>query len=56
MKDIKPSDAFCILGMTKIDIYPRDEWNFVFGLADTGTQSGVFSFARYDPYFDGEDA
>jgi len=49
LKDIKPSDAFCILAMTKVDIYPRDEWNFVFGLADMGDQAGVFSFARYGP-------
>ena len=29
------------------DLYPRDEWNFVFGLADMMGRNGVFSFSRY---------
>lgn len=29
----KPKDAFCIVGITMIDLYPRESWNFVFGQA-----------------------
>jgi len=32
-------------------LYPRDEWNFVFGLASVQKRTGVFSFARYDEDF-----
>nr|KAF6308705.1 archaelysin family metallopeptidase 2 [Pipistrellus kuhlii] len=33
LKKKKPEDAFCIVGVTMIDLYPRDSWNFVFGQA-----------------------
>ena len=33
------------------DLYPRDEWNYVFGLASIRERTGVFSFARYDNRF-----
>ncbi|KAF3704589.1 Archaemetzincin-2 [Channa argus] len=29
----KPKDAFCIVGITMIDLYPKESWNFVFGEA-----------------------
>ena len=29
-----PKDAYCLLVVTMYDIYPKPEWNFVFGLAD----------------------
>ena len=38
----------CILNY---DLYPKDDWNFVFGLASIRDRTGVFSFARYDPAF-----
>ncbi|KAG5854281.1 archaemetzincin-2 [Anguilla rostrata] len=47
----KPKDAFCIVGITMIDLYPRDSWNFVFGQASLTEGMGVFSFARYDDNF-----
>jgi archaemetzincin len=50
-----PSDAFCLLGITMQDLYPHPSWNFVFGLASTSTRVGVYSFARYDPEFFGEE-
>lgn len=31
------------------DIYPREEWNFVYGLARKDLRSGVFSFCRHKP-------
>lgn len=33
LKKRKPKDAFCIVGVTVIDLYPKDSWNFVFGQA-----------------------
>uniref|UniRef100_A0A8C5G9J6 Archaemetzincin-2 n=1 Tax=Gouania willdenowi TaxID=441366 RepID=A0A8C5G9J6_GOUWI len=47
----KPKDAFCIIGITMIDLYPKDSWNFVFGQASLSEGMGVFSFARYDDNF-----
>lgn len=47
----KPKDAFCIVGITMIDLYPKDSWNFVFGQASLTEGMGVFSFARYDDNF-----
>jgi len=44
-----------MLSVTMVDIYPRDSWNFVFGLASLKDRTGVFSFKRYDPAFQGID-
>uniref|UniRef100_A0A8D0H2G8 Archaemetzincin-2 n=1 Tax=Sphenodon punctatus TaxID=8508 RepID=A0A8D0H2G8_SPHPU len=33
LKKKKPRDAFCIVGVTMIDLYPSESWNFVFGQA-----------------------
>ena len=41
-------DSYALLGVTMEDLYPRESWNFVFGLADMLGRNGVFSFARYD--------
>ena len=51
-----PADAFALLGITMVDLYPDPTWNFVFGLASPSDHVGVFSFARYDPGFYGETA
>jgi archaemetzincin len=48
-----PPDAFCVLGITMEDLYPDEDWNFVFGQASLNAGIGVFSFARYDPAFYG---
>jgi archaemetzincin len=42
-----PADAFCMLGITTIDLYPDPSWNFVFGQAALRNRVGVYSFARY---------
>uniref|UniRef100_A0A8C5LDE9 Archaemetzincin-2 n=1 Tax=Jaculus jaculus TaxID=51337 RepID=A0A8C5LDE9_JACJA len=47
----KPEDAFCVVGITMIDLYPRDSWNFVFGQASLTEGVGIFSFARYGKDF-----
>ena len=39
--------AYCILGVTTVDLYPGPEWNFVLGQACKEKGSGVFSFGRY---------
>lgn len=49
-----PDDAFALLGITMIDLYPDPQWNFVFGQASLRERVGVYSFARYDPKFYGE--
>lgn len=51
LKKNKPEDAFCIVGITMIDLYPRDSWNFVFGQASLSSGVGIFSFARYGKDF-----
>ncbi|KAM6897152.1 archaemetzincin-2 [Xenentodon cancila] len=51
LENKKPKDAFCIVGITMIDLYPKDSWNFVFGQASLSKGMGVFSFARYDDNF-----
>jgi archaemetzincin len=50
-----PADAFCLLAITMEDLYPEPSWNFVFGQASLRERVGVFSFARYDPAFHGEE-
>ncbi|XP_056903632.1 archaemetzincin-2, partial [Takifugu flavidus] len=44
----KSKDAFCIVGITLIDLYPNESWNFISTLC---VGMGVFSFARYDDEF-----
>lgn len=51
MKNIIPHDAFCVLAIALTDLYPEEDWNFVFGLASFMERVGVFSFARYYPSF-----
>ncbi len=46
-----PSDAYAMICILHDDLYPRDSWNYVFGLADLTGRTGVFSFARYNPVF-----
>lgn len=48
-----PSDAIACLGVTVEDIYPNDDWNFVFGEAYLTERVGVYSLARYRPRFRG---
>ena len=40
-------EAFIIMGFTLLDLYPEDEWNFVFGQARISKGTGIFSFSRY---------
>ena len=47
LKQYKSKETFCILAVTNVDIYPRDSFNFVFGLADMTNGCGIFSFNRH---------
>uniref|UniRef100_A0A2K5H9V3 Archaemetzincin-2 n=1 Tax=Colobus angolensis palliatus TaxID=336983 RepID=A0A2K5H9V3_COLAP len=56
LKKKKPEDALCVVGITVIDLYPRDSWNFVSGQASLTDDIpffgvGIFSFARYGSDF-----
>jgi len=44
-----PADAYCLLAVTDIDLYPEPSWNFVFGQASAADRVGVYSMARYQP-------
>jgi archaemetzincin len=44
-----PEDAVCYLAITMVDIYPDEQWNFVFGQASLSNRVGVYSMARYFP-------
>lgn len=44
-----------MLTVTMKDIYPYLSWNYVFGWANYKSRTGVFSFGRYDPAFNGEE-
>ena len=43
-----PIDAYIVMGITETDLYPADNWNFVFGMARLKNRVGVFSLARYN--------
>jgi archaemetzincin len=47
LSNIIPSDGLVIIGLTCFDLYPKDEWNFVYGLANMKKACGIFSFRRY---------
>ena len=54
MAKFVPNDAHCVLSILLDDLYPKPDWNFVFGLANIQQRVGVFSFARFDPAFWGK--
>ena len=55
LKTKLPADAYCLLGVTMTDLYPQRSWNFVFGQASLANRVSVYSFARYDPAFWGDE-
>ncbi|CAI2374910.1 unnamed protein product [Moneuplotes crassus] len=50
-----PKDAYCMICILNTDLYSKNSDNFVFGSASRKNRTGVFSFARYNPKFYGED-
>lgn len=53
LKKKLPDDAVVVLGITTEDLYPGDEWNFVFGQARFEERVGVYSIARMFERFEG---
>ncbi|XP_038619120.1 LOW QUALITY PROTEIN: archaemetzincin-1 [Tachyglossus aculeatus] len=51
LKNNKPMDALCVLGLTLIDLYPCEAWSFTFGKFLPGQEVGVCSFARFSGNF-----
>lgn len=43
----RPKDAITILGISEMDLYPNDKWNFVFGMASYGKGLAVNSIYRF---------
>lgn len=54
VRESMPRDAYCVCAVTMVDLYPDDAWNFVFGQAAPPRRCGVFSFARKEPDFYGD--
>jgi archaemetzincin len=42
----RPADALAYLAFTATDLYPQDDWNFVFGQASLRERTGVWSIHR----------
>lgn len=55
LQPLLPEDAYCMLGITMTDLYPDPQWNFVFGQASLKQRVGIYSFARFDPAFWGQE-
>lgn len=43
----KPKDAVVVMGITEKDLFPKPEWNYVFGLASYQDGVGVTSMYRF---------
>lgn len=46
LKKEKPLNKIALMGLTEVDLYPKPEWNFVFGLASYTQKVGVSSIYR----------
>ncbi|WP_158605930.1 archaemetzincin [Taibaiella sp. KBW10] len=46
----KPDSAFALIAFSLYDLYPDEQWNFVFGQASLNTGVGVWSLARLGDY------
>jgi archaemetzincin len=51
----RPEDALALIGFTAIDLYPREGWNFVFGIASLTKRVGVWSIFRNGDPSESED-
>ncbi|MBS7230870.1 Zn-dependent protease [Flavobacterium psychroterrae] len=47
LKDEKPLNSIALMGLTELDLYPKPEWNYVFGLASYHDKIGVSSIYRF---------
>jgi archaemetzincin len=53
LEGLLPADGFLLVGVTMTDLYPDDEWNYVFGFASLEKRVSVYSLLRFDPMFEG---
>jgi archaemetzincin len=53
LERLLPPDAFLLVGLTMTDLYPGDDWNYVFGFASLEKRVSVYSLLRFDPIHDG---
>ena len=44
-----PSDGYCIIGLTWVDLYPSEELNFVLGESSCVDGCAVMSFGHFEP-------
>jgi archaemetzincin len=51
LPDRRPGHAVALFGVTMADLYPQEDWNYVFGQAALRGRVGVWSFARFTPEF-----
>ena len=49
LKTCLPADGYCIIGLTWIDLYPGEEWNFVLGESSCIDGCAVMSFGHFEP-------
>lgn len=49
LQDLLPDDAFLLVGLTVEDLYPDEDWNYVFGYASFTKRVSVYSLLRLDP-------
>ena len=47
LPDEIPGDGIIIMGLTAQDLYPKPEWNYVFGLASYSQRTAVTSMFRF---------
>lgn len=45
-----PDSAFALIAFSLYDLYPADDWNFVFGQASLNRRVGVWSLSRLGDY------
>lgn len=43
-----PDSAMALIAFTERDLYPGNDWNYVFGLASLKNRVGVWSYARFE--------
>ena len=43
-----PDSAMALIAFTEQDLYPGNDWNYVFGLASLKNRVGVWSYARFE--------
>jgi archaemetzincin len=54
LKPRRPDDAVALLALTTSDLWPGENWNFVFGQASLSERVGVWSLYRYGDADDDE--